>query len=399
MQDIRLKIVAGGIFGIALLLVVASFFFIPSSEIPSKIAFDIPFLLTLMVGIVIVLRASSHTIGWVLAAFSLLVLMSEFAGAYSVYALVLHPDMQLPLRWFAAWIQHWFWLPGIGIFTSLLPQIFPTGRPMSGVWKPIFRLSVVAIIAVSFVIAFVRIPLDDPFLDAGFMNPYGFLAISESAGEPIIGLILLALPFLGIASMVVRIRRSRGEQRQQIKWVLYALGLFAGNFLIFRVGVLLAVEPSGEASGLTKTITDLVDYLIFLSLPMAVGASILKYRLYSIDLIIKRSLIYAILTALLALIYFLTVLVLQQVFPAGSALSTVLSTLAIATLFSPLRRRIQNVINRRFYRQQYDAQETLARFSSQLKEQVDLEQISKLLLNVTEEVLQPEHASLWLRNP
>jgi hypothetical protein len=191
-----------------------------------------------------------------------------------------------------------------------------------------------------------------------------------------------------LAAVVVRFHRSKGVQRQQIKWLVYVAVVGIGLIIL-----LLSLSPSGSP---------LLNYVV-ISFPIlqaaAIAIAILRYRLFDIDVIIRRTLQYAILTGLLALVYFGLVVLLQGLFSevgGQSGLFTVLSTLAVAALFSPLRRRVQRFIDRRFYRRKYDAEQALARFAATTQDEVEMEGLTAAMLGVVEETVQPEHLSLWL---
>jgi hypothetical protein len=192
--------------------------------------------------------------------------------------------------------------------------------------------------------------------------------------------------------MVLRFRRSAGVERQQLKWFATAAVLLGACFPI------VFVVPSGVAA--SDVVEDLVTVL-FIGLPIAIGIAILRYRLYDIDVIVNRALVYGPLTVLLAATYVGGVVGLQYVFRAltgqGSTLAVVASTLAIAALFNPLRRRVQAFVDRRFYRRKYDAAKTLEAFSARLREETDLDALRDGLVGVAKDTVQPEHASLWLR--
>ncbi|MEJ2353006.1 MAG: hypothetical protein P8Y03_24730, partial [Anaerolineales bacterium] len=195
---------------------------------------------------------------------------------------------------------------------------------------------------------------------------------------------------LAIASLGLRYWRSRGHERQQLRWIVYVLSLWTAGLIMTAFGDLSDLSLL-EVLGWIILITGILGF------PIAIGFAILKYRLYDIDRLINRTLVYGAVTATLALIYFSSVVLLQQLFPAKSQISIVLSTLAIAGLFSPLRRRIQNFIDRRFYRQKYDAEKVLAAFSASLRDEVDLDQLTASILEVVDETMQPAHTSLWLK--
>jgi len=204
-------------------------------------------------------------------------------------------------------------------------------------------------------------------------------------------------------SLVLRYRRSAGEERQQIKWIAFAASFVGLMYLIAMITSL--VFPSGAwfAPG-SPLWLDLVAYsalLSFTGIPITVGFAVLKYRLYDIDVVINRALVYGALTATLALVYLGSVVLLQRAFVfltgEGSQLTIVASTLAIAALFNPLRRRIQAFVDRRFYRDKYDAARTLEAFSAKLRDETDLEFLNAEMLSVVRETMRPAHASLWLR--
>jgi hypothetical protein len=194
-------------------------------------------------------------------------------------------------------------------------------------------------------------------------------------------------------SLVLRFRRARGEERQQIKWFTYAVTFVVCYSLINQL-----LLPDR----LPFLLDEILGVAVFQSLWVALAVAVLRYRLYDIDIIIRRTLVYSTLTAILALIYFGSVIVLQTLFTGvgqQSSIAIVLSTLAIAALFSPLRQRIQAIIDRRFYRRKYNATQTLATFATATRDEVELERLAAELLSVVEETVQPAHISLWLRRP
>jgi hypothetical protein len=196
-----------------------------------------------------------------------------------------------------------------------------------------------------------------------------------------------------VISLFIRFRRARGEQRQQIKWFAYAAAL-----TLFWIFLLEGIPDSNQTF---EAVTAALGLLVAPTIPVAAGIAILRYRLYDIDLIINRTLVYATLTATLASVYVGGVVTLQLVFRAlsgqGSQLAVVASTLAIAALFQPLRRLLQGFIDRRFYRQKYDARKTLEAFSAKLRDETDLDRLGDELVGAVCDTMQPGHASLWLR--
>jgi hypothetical protein len=205
--------------------------------------------------------------------------------------------------------------------------------------------------------------------------------------------LMLAAGLAAVVSLLVRFRRARGDERQQIKWFAYAAAVtLVWTFLI---------EGVPDSNPLFEFVTNALMVLVVPSIPIAAGIAIFRYRLYDIDRLVNRTIVYAALTASLALIYLGSVVGLQYVFRAlaggNSSLAVVASTLAIAALFSPLRRGIQTFIDRRFYRSRYDAAKTLETFSATLRDETDLGRLSEALEAVVRETMQPAHASLWLR--
>jgi hypothetical protein len=208
--------------------------------------------------------------------------------------------------------------------------------------------------------------------------------------------VLAILVFLvSLASVVVRLRRSRGRERLQVKWVAYAAVLTATSFATsFLVGLL----PSSQT---VADIFFLIGVVGFTSIPVAAGIAILRYRLFEIDFLINRTLVYGSLTVMLVAVYASSIVVLQGLLRAltgqESQLAIVASTLAVAALFAPLRRRVQSFIDRRFYCRKYDAGKTLEAFSAKLRNETDLEALNGELVGVVRETMQPAHVSLWLR--
>ena len=340
------------------------------------------------VGALVASRRPENSIGWLFCGGAFIWSLGEFTLEYGVYTLVTAPGA-LPAGAWAAWFGTW--ARGIGWFliVMFLLLLFPTGRLPSPRWRLVLWA------AVGYVAFFTLViwlsPVSQDFRLSSVRNPLGFdLEIMDLLG----GVLYLTLPLLLLASgaaVIVRFRRSRGEERQQIKWFAYA------------VAVMVILFTIGHSLGLTQVV--LVAPLVFAvpltGLPIAAGIAILKYRLYEIDLIINRTLVYGTLTAILAALYFGAVVLLQRLFVAltgeESTLAVVASTLVIAALFNPLRRRIQGFIDRRFYRKKYDAARTLQAFSVKLRDETDLDALSDDLVGVVRETMQPAHVSLWLR--
>jgi hypothetical protein len=330
-----------------------------------------------VIGAIIGSRLPNHPIGWICCAIGLIAAVDHFTGEYAVYALLAQPHT-LPGGKAMLWLQGWFWMLFIGLIVFLL-LLFPTGRLPSRRWRPFAWVSV-AMISGGVIWSSIISP------DVGFNAPPSPVQLS-----------VLLLGGVAAASLVVGRRGARGVERQQIKWLLYVGPLFfiaAGLHVGFYYFWLTERSWGLWASYLLVAVGGL-------SGPMAIGIAILRYRLYEIDLIINRTLVYGSLTAILVALYFVGIVVLQRVFVLltgqKSTLAVVASTLVIAALFNPLRRRIQAFIDRRFYRRKYDARKTLEAFSAQLRDETDLEALSDDLFGVVRETMQPAHVSLWLR--
>jgi hypothetical protein len=278
--------------------------------------------------------------------------------------------------------------------------LFPTGRLPSRRWRWFAWLSA----AVTLIAATLAAISPDAVLytlgpsDNGFISLPNPLGVEElpNLNRPVQALVLI-LALVTVASLiVVRLRRARGVERQQIKWLIYVGVIGFGGMILRTYFSPLIGEPWGQWVGY------LVVAVGVLGTPIAMGIAILRYRLYEIDLIINRTLVYGALTAMLALLYLGSVTALQSLFSLltgqGNTLAIVASTLAIAALFNPLRRRIQSFIDRRFYRRKYDAAKTLEAFGTKLRDQTDLERFCEGLAEVVDETMQPAHLSVILRS-
>jgi hypothetical protein len=289
-----------------------------------------------------------------------------------------------------AWISSWI-LPiiiGLQVFSYLL---FPTGRLPSDRWKWL------AWLIVAFVIVGVITSAFSFGANAGLgpvQNPLGI----EGFGT-VYDMVLNFLPFLYVAvasSLFVRLRRAIGVERQQIKWFVYAAAAtISGITFAYMIPTMIDTPVWFERVGFA------VNIAVTPAIPISMGIAILRYRLYEIDTLINRTLVYGALTAILATLYFGGIVMLQRIFVIltgeQSTLAVVASTLLIAALFNPLRRRIQSFIDRRFYRRKYDAAKTLEAFSAKLRNETDLIALEDDLVGVVRETMQPAHVSLWLR--
>ena len=333
------------------------------------------------VGALIVSRLPGNRIGWLFLVAGLSAELLSAAEGYAAYALLVEPG-SLPGGVWAAWLRSWGGVLSYALAATFLLLLFPTGRLPSRRWRPVAWLAGASLLLVAVGAAFA--PGD--VQDFPATNPVGIEALSllDSSGFAWFGF-MLSIP-ASVACAVVRFRKARGDERQQLKW-------FAASALLLVV-FLLGLDSASPLA--------LAAALASLGLPVATGIAIFKYRLYDLDLIIRRTLVYGVLSALLAGLYFGIVIALQQVFSSfagGSDLAIAASTLAVAALFRPVRGRIQALVDRRFFRRRYDAQRTLEAFTAKLRDEIDLEALGVELRQVVQETMQPAHVSLWLREP
>ena len=357
------------------------------------------FLVFSLVGALIASRRPENPIGWLCLADGFLWMTTNLLDYYSVYGTAKPGSLPFPLG--AAAINNWLWVPEVGLLATYVFLLFPNGRLPSRRWRPLAWLSGVVIVSVSVGVMLSPGPLDMP---RGIRNPFGLEAAPwvTSVAYAILPLLPLCM-FASAVSVVLRYRHSKGDERQQIKWIAFAASLVALVYLIAMVTSFIHPSEAWTTVGSVwwLNLITIVALLSFVTIPIAVGFAVLKYRLYDIDLIINRTLVYGSLTATLVALYFGGIIVLQRVFVTltgqQSTLAVVASTLLIAALFSPLRRRIQSFIDRRFYRRKYDARKTLEAFSSKLRDETDLDALNAELVGVVRETMQPSHVSLWLR--
>ena len=317
------------------------------------------------VGAAVAGRRPDNPSGWLLCVIAL-----SFSGT------VAGDTLYTETGWvYSAWFTSWFWVPAM-VSVATFPLVFPTGRVLSGRWRWVLWGVRAGGLLVLIGAAFSPGELEDY---GGLQNPLGIEVVGELGSLAFF--VLMAALFASISSMVVRFRRSRGVERQQLKWVTSAAAMFPFTL----------IAPVDEDGGFLLLLAG-----VFL-IALAVAVAILRYRLYDIDLVIRRTLVYAALTATLAAIYLVSVLALQLVLPERSDFAVAVSTLAAAGLFVPARRRIQGVVDRRFFRARYDAQQTLEAFSGRLRDEVDLDLLSADLRAVAAQTMQPAHLSLWVR--
>jgi hypothetical protein len=340
-----------------------------------------------VVGALVVAKRPANPIGWILATVALMVAFFPAGDSYAAYVMSAQgqPDALAVL---GAWAQSWYWYLLISMVFVYLPLLFPDGRLTSRRWLWVAVVPGIGTLAIV-VLGALTDTLTGQNVHYRIENPIGIEGLAPVEQLPVFGPlgVLLGVGILGaVASVVVRFRRSRGIERQQMKWFLYPASFL---WMFFVIDYLPGI------------VGNLFFAAVVIGQPTAIGIAVLRYRLYEIDIIINRTLVYGSLTATLALVYVGCVVGLQYAFRAltgeGSTLAVVASTLVIAALFNPLRRWMQGVVDRRFYRRKYDAAKTLEVFGSRLRDETDLETLSNDLVGVVRETIQPTHVSLWLR--
>jgi hypothetical protein len=389
------SLLAWGLCGLAILMMGAGVVLEEASNAPSDgslledILLWLAFVSFPVLGALVASRQPRNAIGWIFIAIGVGIGLLVAGTEYAYYGLVL--DNEVPGAAVGAWLEQWLWLPSTGLMLTFGLLLFPDGRLPSRRWRWVAWVtgSLIALVTIGGMLE-ERLRGGHPPRDGYSVdNPIGIPGLGdvEETWGPVL-LLFLGCMLLCMLSIVIRFRRSGGDERQQLKLVT-----FAACFMVVMLIVSDLLDAFvGDGFGWLFPVV----LLVFLA---SIAVAMLKYRLYDIDLVINRTLVYGALTALLAATYLGLVVVLQGVIPAAgdSDLTIAGSTLAVAALFRPLRSRVQGFIDRRFYRRKFDAQRTLESFSVSLREDVDLDHLSADLLNVVRETMQPVHASLWLR--
>ena len=387
------------------LLVLARSAHIPSSWEANLTVGDllggVIFLIFPLVGALIASRRPRNAIGWILLAEGLLWMFLGMTDYYGLYGVARPGSVPFPVG--VAAVNNFMWVPAVGLLGTYVFLLFPDGRLPSRRWRPLAWLSGTVIVLVSILVGLTPGGLQNL---GGIRNPYALEGYPWLETVAYIVLPLLPLCMLAsVISLVMRYRRSRGEERQQIKWIAFAAS-FVG--LLYLIAMVCAfIFPSGAWFQAGSPLwLDLLGYAAlssFTLVPIAIGFAVLRYRLYEIDIIINRTLVYGALTVTLVAVYVGSVLSIQYAFRgltgSESQLAIVACTLLIAALFNPLRRRVQNFIDHSFYRRKYDAARTLEVFSAKLRDERDIDTLNSELLSTVRETMQPEHVSLWLREP
>jgi hypothetical protein len=355
---------------------------VPASSIPLVVAA----VSAVTVGAVLASRRPEHPVGWLLLGLGLSIGLHDLTYAYTRYGLVVRPG-SLPGASFLGGLNNGTFLLWISCAGFVL-LLTPTGRLPSPRWRWWARIAAAAAAVWLLGSTVDPAPLRPEFPDVGnslavpVLTPLLDTAVGLAAAVILLSLVVAA------GSLVQRFRRARGVERQQLRWLAWGAALAAAALLAALAG--LALED-------TFTLLNLALGVCAGLLPLATGAAILRYRLYDLDRIISRTLAYGLLTALLGLGYAAVVLGLGQLLPQDSSLAVAAATLAVAAVFQPARRRVQELVDRRFNRRRHDATQTIAAFNARLRQQLDLDSLTGELLATVEETMQPTQASLWLR--
>jgi hypothetical protein len=343
-------------------------------------------------GAVLVSRLPTNIIGWLLASGGLGFALSSGAPGLADAGLVVHPGSVPGAIWFA-WLTQWIWAPAL-LVVILLALVYPSGRLLSSRWRPVAVATVVVVAYISLGTAMASgpmgsFPVQNPVaITGGVADIYGDLfgpALLIGALEAV----------LAAASLVIRYRRAAGVERAQLKWFAAVAALSVPTLILGT-----ATFGMDGAAGTISSLANFVSILGFALLPIAIGIAILRYRLYEIDRLISRTLSYGVLTAIVAGLFVGFTLVFQVILAPltqSNELAVAASTLLAATLFQPLRRRVQRLVDQRFNRTRYDAELIVAAFARRLSDEVDLEALRSEILATVSAAVEPSSVSLWLR--
>src|SRR5215217_7229995 len=343
-----------------------------------------------IIGAITASRLPANPVGWLFCAAACTIAVECLSAEYAIYALVARPD-SLPIGEALAWFAFWAWIPSIDcIVLSLL--LFPNGRLPSSSWSWLAWLSVLLTIAGAVWVALSPGAIGNL---GSIHNPLGIEGLPRGY-KPVQTIMSALLLVAAVSTLGLRLLRTRGIEHQQIKWPAFVAVMAAVGSILYDTAISEAIGLRWlEWAGYVVVVAALVSF------PISIGIAIVRYRLYDIDRIINRTLVYGALTVVLVAVYFGGIVVMQRTFVAltgqKSTLAVVASTLLIAALFTPLRKRTQRFIDRSFYRSKYDAAKTLEGFSMKLRDETDLEALSEDLVGVVRETMQPAHVSFWLR--
>jgi hypothetical protein len=328
-------------------------------------------------GFVLASRRPENRMGWLFLVAGLALGLSGFSTAYALHALIVYHGT-LPAGRVFAWLSNWVWVIAVAMLGFLF-LLFPTGQLRSRRWRPAawFTGFALALTTVSLLIA-ASSEWAHPFVLSGQENSGGLTGVFYGAATVLISAALV----VSVAALVVRFAKSSGEERLQLKWCAAAALVLAVVFV--------------ASIWVNSAVVNILQSLAFVCLWTAIATAVLKYRLYEIDRIISRTVAYAIVTGVLVGVYAGLVLLATRILSVHTPVAVAASTLAAAALFSPLRRRVQQVVDRRFNRARYDADQTIAAFAASLKDTVDLDSVRDDLATAVHQALEPAHVSVWI---
>jgi len=385
-----MRVAAWGLLGTYLALVAGAIWLVAFEGADSDALGAIGFAGFAGVGALIALRRPGNAVGWLLLAIAILFAGGEVAEVYVA-------DSSRAGRTWVAWLSGFTTNLWFSLAVIFLPLLFPHGRLPSPRWRPVLWLGVAQLALGAVATAFKPGELELRE-SSGIDNPLGVAGGLTEVAQVLSTVIGALAVILAAASIVIRLRQARGAERQQLKWFAY-VGVMAAAclFLAVLVGTASGGDPSDgfTAVAVTAWLSGLA--LLGFGLPVATGMAILRHRLYDIDVVIRRTLVYGALTATLGATY-LALVLLAGLAVGKSNVAIAVSTLAVAALFRPARARIQAVVDQRFYRRRYDATRTLEAFGARLRDELDLEALGADLSAVVQETVQPAHVSLWLRS-
>jgi hypothetical protein len=356
----------------------------------SGIAWSLVLVTFMVAGALIVSRQPHNIIGWLLMIPGVAASLEALTSGW-LESIQPPPDSVTPLIWLALWFAGWSWVLLIfPVFHLMLT--FPTGRLQSPRWRWVAGLE--GAMLATFLILIGLSETMELFMDDEVVwtvtNPIGFLGDDfwDNQFGPVWGILLLVLTVGCVAAMVQRFRKARPVERQQMKWLMLAVGFF--GVVYGTLAVINGEEPLG--------FVDVLFALSLASIPVAIAIAVLRYRLYDIDRLLSRTVSYTVVVGLLAALFFGTISVLTSLLPAPSDVTIAASTLAVFALFNPLRKRVQNTVDRRFNRSRYDSRRVMDHFADTLRDQVDADQVVDGWVNVVSETMQPVSVGVWLRS-
>ena len=402
MSAARVRLLAWSLFALFVAMLLADVALIASGRGRVEDLFFVAVSGYALVGALVASRQPRNPIGWILLAIGNTLALGALLDSNLLAADAFVPEL-------SAWLSTWTWYVWLTLAGIFLPMLFPGGRLVSPRWRPVLGLAVAALVLSVTGAAFKpgrldtdsAVPIDNPL---GVGGAFGeALDVVSRAGDVLAGVAFV----LAAASLVVRFRRSRGVERQQLKWFSYAALLAAAGLAVAMAQVLLGVQPGEDTEGGWLEVVGAVGWFtalfaIVVCIPVATGMAILRHRLYDIDVVIRRTLVYAVLTGTLAACYLGGVLLLQLALgplTEDNDLAIAGSTLAVAGLFRPVRDRVKEAVDRRFYRHKYDAAHTIESFGARLRDEVELDVVVGDLRGVVRDTMKPAHVSLWLRAP